>query len=477
VINSKLLFIGGGVHVEKTVQYTDLSGMQDDITVLRNPHKGWYWHYIDNGVVRGAYRDKTPPGDYLLDFPGLNHLYLRIDWSDVQPEPDRFDWSYIDQIMDEWGKMGYRFSFRVCSYETNDKQTYAAPEWLIQKGCKGKYFPMPRSGGQLWEPDYGDPVYLYYLEQFMAVFAAKFDNDPRVEFVDWGSYGTWGEGHTGWGSQKSWPVEDMKKHVDIHVKYFKNKPILVNDDHFNSRVDDTQENNKILLDYCIEKGLGLRDDSICVAGYAARYGYDTLRTGWMFDLFWKQAPIDIEFEHFHVVKPEVFKSGYPFLESLLRTHATYAGFHGYPRPWLEKYYDLTEYLANRLGYWYFLNGIRMPEYITAGTPSFIEFLWQNRGIGLGYNRYKLFIRLTNTNDQTQIIQCLDESDNRKWMPGEEIWERLKVHIPSDAKPGEYNVAIALFEYNGEKKTAIRLGFKSEFPDKDGFYTIAKIAIR
>ena len=59
------------------------------------------------------------------------------------------------------------------------------------------------------------------------------------------------------------------------------------------------------------------------------------------------------FEHYAGMKPEVFQNGLPFLAAMMRSHATFAGFHGYPRPWLEKAPELTAYCANRLGYWYF----------------------------------------------------------------------------------------------------------------------------
>ena len=29
--------------------YTDLADFEDDKTAPRNPHRGWYVHYIDNG--------------------------------------------------------------------------------------------------------------------------------------------------------------------------------------------------------------------------------------------------------------------------------------------------------------------------------------------------------------------------------------------------------------------------------------------
>ena len=63
--------------------FIDLRLLADDKTVLKNPHKGWFWHYIDNGYGRGNYRANHDPGDDLADFPGLNHLYLRFDWGDV----------------------------------------------------------------------------------------------------------------------------------------------------------------------------------------------------------------------------------------------------------------------------------------------------------------------------------------------------------------------------------------------------------
>lgn len=42
--------------------YIDLNFCQDDETVLKNPHKGWYWHYIDNGVDRPVPRMASPAG-------------------------------------------------------------------------------------------------------------------------------------------------------------------------------------------------------------------------------------------------------------------------------------------------------------------------------------------------------------------------------------------------------------------------------
>ena len=33
-------------------RYFDLRHMQNDKLLLTNPHKGWYYHYVDNGLYR-----------------------------------------------------------------------------------------------------------------------------------------------------------------------------------------------------------------------------------------------------------------------------------------------------------------------------------------------------------------------------------------------------------------------------------------
>ena len=79
----------------------DLYPMRDEKTVLKNPHKGWYWHFIDCGYSRPRYRDdKELIGDFSA-FPGLNQLYLRFDMVDINPRKGVYDFSYLDEIMDE----------------------------------------------------------------------------------------------------------------------------------------------------------------------------------------------------------------------------------------------------------------------------------------------------------------------------------------------------------------------------------------
>ena len=436
--------------------YVDLDKYQDDKTVLSNPHKGWYWHYIDNGYTRIEYRDRIDPDDDMSDFPGLNHLYLRFDWSDIEKTEGVFDWSYLDEIMDTWSKRGYRFSLRACTFEGWGDAT---PRWVYEAGAK--YIQL-----HVLEPVYDDPVYLEKLENFMREFGRKYNNDPRIEFVDIGTFGTWGEGHTSAGSETIYPVECIQKHIALHAKYFPDKIILLNDDMIGHRKEQPEEDKNEILSFALTVGAGARDDSVCVSSYSENFQYDTLRSPSFFDHFWKTAPVDLEFEHYHSViarPPHYFAEGLPFIEACRRTHATYAGFHGYPRPWLEKFPFLTEYLANRLGYWYFVDGLRITPF-SEGCDNTFVLRMENRGFAPAYNRFTLSFKLVNEETgEAHIFET--DADNRLWMPGEitDVPIRLKTRSISS---GTYSLHMRLCEGD----VIIKIGMASERYE-DGWYKL------
>lgn len=463
---------------ERTEHWQDLLPIRDDRRVLRNPHKGWYWHYLDQGYASPFYREPAhhAPDDDLRDFPGLNHLYLRFDWCDVEAERGRFDWSYIDRIMETWSARGYRFAFRVCCQEPH--LPYATPRWVRDLGCGGTDVVVNAGTGAIsWEPDYGDPVFLSCLDDFLGAFAAKFDGHPWVEYVDVGSYGTWGEGHTWCGTRRNYPVEVLKRHADLHAKHFRMTPVLMNDDMVDVRPDDEDANKLEILRYYRERGFGIRDDSVCVPGMEKEFGYNTLRNPWIFDWFSDQAPVDIEFDHFARVPPDVLRSGFPFLAALQRVGATYAGFHGYPRRWLaEGHHDFTEFVANRLGYWYFIDGMDLPPAVSSSVPFCVELFWRNEGFARAYNRFDLTVRLEQEDGAATYEQECAGVDNRRWLPGLTVRERIRLDIPA-LPAGAYRMGVRLTETTGGGRTVIQLGLKESVVNADGYAQIARIVVR
>jgi hypothetical protein len=196
---------------------------------LRNPGMGWMLHYYDN--VPANYGSRLAPADTLDQWPGLNLVYLRIPWSMVEPEEGVFHWSVLDTPMQRFAARGVPAAFRFsCSESWLD---YATPRWVEAAGAKGYRF-RPGAGivadGPFWEPDYDDPVFMAKLERFIALVAQRYDGHPDVAYVDVGSFGVWGEGHTWASTGKAYPTTTIKRHIELHLKYFRKTPLMGMDD-------------------------------------------------------------------------------------------------------------------------------------------------------------------------------------------------------------------------------------------------------
>lgn len=454
--------------------YRDLRQLADDKTVLENPHKGWYYHFVDNSLKHGAYRDRVEKGARFVT-KGMHHVYIRFDWGDIEAEGEGIlDWSEIDAILEERGALGYKFSLRICTFESGEV-VYATPKWVFDAGAAytavgddGKSYGDGRSC-VAYEPDYDDPIFLEKLDAFVAKCAEKFNNDPRIEYVDIGTFGTWGEGHTGTGSNKVFSPEVLKKHINLHLKHFTNKTVIINDDYFEHAWKTSPEKSSELYDYCINKGLGIRDDSICVDGYVRLFGYDTMRFSPIFKHFAENAPVDIELAHVWHQTEERFKGGFPVIEALRTAHATYAGFHGYEDEWHGKNPYISDYIANRLGYWYFIDGIDLGS-PSSGAAEIGKIYISNRGYSKGYHRFELKIRLTDGKGNSYTLNS-ESPDSRRWGAESQSVEVLRLDYRA-VPAGEYTVELGLFEGDAP----IKLSIKPEYALSDGYYSLGEILV-
>ena len=426
----------------------DLYAQRDERTVLANPHRGWYWHYIDCGYQRPRYRDDAALIGDPAAFPGLTMLYLRFDWVDVNPEKGVYDFSCLDSVMDEWGKKGYRFCMRMCPYQGIvrrwNSNGYATPAYVREAGAAGDFLE-----DRAWEPDYGDPIFMGYAAETLARLGEHYDGDPRLEYFDVGTFGTFGEGHT---KRAVYSEAVLRRHIGMTKDAFPRTRVLVNDDMLRHNPDAKEG----LIAYCLERGLGIRDDSICVPGPArSEPGYDTLREPKIFDRFRDSAPVDIEFAHAELAPADCWRSGFAAMEALRRTGATYAGFHDYPGRFLQNNPDFAEYAANRLGYWY------RPDALTLGPDGSGRMTVTNLGWSKSYLPFSLRLRLVPEAGEPADLGCVGTSEG--WLPQTETSWDFRTDL-SGLAPGGYALQLGLFDIDG---SPLRLAMKGY---EDGYYT-------
>ena len=454
-----------------TTQSIDLTKMWDSEKVLENPHKGWYHHYFDNR----SWKYGTKSDADLDNFPGMNHLYLRLAWSYLEPQEGKFNWNLIDNVINKWTAKGYSISFRITAKETSI--VYATPEWVKNAGAKGAYYNVTW-GVNAWEPDYGDPIFLAKLENFHKAFAARYDGKAWVEYVDIGSYGDWGEGHTSFSSRRSFPIDALKKHIDIYKKYYLKSTLVITDTWVNNRRDNKGSQ---LLDYILQNKIAFRDDSVNVSYYVDKFPSTySVQSPELFDKVFRYRPVILELQHYHLQKKDndwigvdgSIKGGELLKGAIDISHATFVGYHGYADEWLKENPTLVRTLVNKMGYWYFLKSAEIPTSMTKGSSQNFKLKWENHGVAPAYYRYKLKLKLKGINGT--YTQYLTESNNQSWLPGTTIEETYSVNVPQKLVAGKYKVAIALVEEKNNIERPIELALKDELKENDCFYEIGSL---
>lgn len=485
-----VLLLWGNLQAAEPTSRRDLSSLHDPDRPLANPHKGWYHHYPDNHIDKY----KIARDEDLLNFPGMDHLYIRLAWAYLEPKEGQFDWAVIDRIIDKWTAAGLGIAFRISCKETSTnriEQQFATPRWVMEAGAKGGFYRMgnPTGPDGPWEPAFDDPIFLEKLERFLAAFAARYDNRPWVRYIDIGSIGDWGEGHSWAGSRREVGFDTRKQHVDLHLKYFKRARLVVSDDFVHALADPAQR--RTLHRHIIDNGISYRDDSILVNGYLPGTSATfTVRSPEFFADAYLNTPTVFELEHYGSVKSLGNWEGRPdslvarhgagkkgpdyFRGALALLHATYIGYHGYAHEWLADNPQFTREMLNRCGYWLFPMSIAIAQEASANTLLPVELTLENRGVAPPYHGYDLRIKLSaDASDWSASIGSAAKS----WIPGRPIVVRKDLPLPADLPPGDYRVSIGLFDNSSPKPRAVEFALRADLRDDAGYYRLATIRLK
>jgi hypothetical protein len=350
----------------------------DTGAALVNPDMGWTLHFYSN--IPANYGSRLEPSDTLDDFPGLSAVYLRVPWAFLEPAEGRFNWALLDTPAQRWISKGKRVAFRVTCSENWIR--FAVPEWVREAGAKGTFYEFgkgPSERGGSWDPDFADPVFLGKLDRFLAAMAARYDGNPNVAFVDIGTYGLWGEGHTHMSSKvpEARALEIVVKHIDLHAKHFVRTLLCISDDVVGH---DRPGRRFPETDHAISRGVTLRDDSILVQP-PPRSWYHAELAG----EFWPRWPVILEHEHYGASKSRgAWGDGSLLLKAVEDYHGSYLSIHWWPREELEENRALIDRINRRLGYRILLREMSWPAEVAIGGPFTVRSAWSNGGVAPCY---------------------------------------------------------------------------------------------
>ena len=179
-------------------QETQTITLTDDGRALLNPQMGWTCHFYSNVVSN--YGSRLEPSDSLDWFEGCSTVYLRLPWAYIEPEEGVFNWAIVDTPAQRWIAAGKKVAFRFTTSE--NWMEYATPKWVFDAGAESIRYTWgkgPDPNGPAVDPVFDDPIYLEKLDNFLAAAGKRYNNNPNVAFIDVGTYGMWGEGHSSLG--------------------------------------------------------------------------------------------------------------------------------------------------------------------------------------------------------------------------------------------------------------------------------------
>ena len=394
--------------------------------ILLNPDMGLVmFHYSNRQWAYGQLQER---GDTLDWFPGVSTVYFRLPWCLLEPREGEYRWDLIDSYAAPWIEKGRQIGLRVTSCES--RYPFATPEWVKDAGAKGWFFQMkmmkifgqdlPGAETYLWEPDYGDPVFLEKLENFLRAMARRYDGNPSVAFIDVGTFGMWGEGHTrAYGREMMAagrdPREAFHLHYELHKRIFPRSTLLCNDDHAGGLLQ-TPAPEVPLMRLAHDLGFGFRDDSILVdppmvpdENGVPRPHAQWYHAHWA-KYFAPETPVFVEHEHYNLSCERGAWSDEKLVEAVEEYRTTWLSIHGWPREIFKNSGDAFARIARRLGYRFELREAQYPERVVIGEPFEIRSRWVNVGHARRYKGATLAWSLLDAQGRIAWVAADDSYD-------------------------------------------------------------------
>jgi hypothetical protein len=468
-----------------SIQTIDLKPFHDAVTALANPDKGWYHHLNSNSTEN--YSVPIGKDNYLTDFPGMHHVYIRLPWSLFEPTEGNYDWSILDNAVNRWAPKGIKIAIRITALESTYR--FATPEWVKNAGAKGTFYVPSDANAEVWEPDPNDPIFLEKLERFHKALAARTDGKSWLAYIDIGSLGVWGEGHYFNTSKRTVPTEVLVKHLDLHRRAYPSARFEISDDAIRST-----DNVSSSLQATEERGVCFRDDSVLVDGWlrAALATGSVYNTSY-FERNYRKRPSTLELTHYNYTKNVAWSgdvwlgangadplpefgdgkvSGAQYvIRAVQASHASYVGYHGFADVYLRENPEFVKTLLNRMGYWFFPHSVTIPTSATAGTTIDLGLAVENRGVAPSYNSYKFKVRLAGNG----VLRDVDVNsvDSRAWLEGQTVNGQHAVALPVDLPTGRYTLSMGLFHQD----KPVLFALNSSIRDANNFYRVGLIDIR
>lgn len=398
-------------------------------------------------------------------------VYANWSWSEIEPEQGVYDFDGLERKykLDDWSRQGVRLIFRVVLDYPRPEARLDIPEWLYEElGGDGVWYSYKWGNG--FSPNYMNPQLIARHGQLIRALGDKYNNDPRIAYIQIGSIGHWGEWHTIQDGDLHIPFPELdiaEQYVRHYIEYFPDKMLMMRRPH------------QIAIDH----GMGLYNDMFGDKTETLDEFWSWVENGyesWLTEEthpampdYWQHAPTGGEFAPRRPWRSffGMFRLG-KTIRMAETVHMSWIGPNtpaDYPKNGpLQKGIDK---LLDRVGYRFRVEEAVLPRQASPGEDIVIDMVWLNEGVAPFYREWPLELSLIDGSGQA-VVRQRAESDVRDWLPGRHrVSERLG--LPATLGEGTYRVAVAIPDPEGIS-AGIRLAMEGGLGD--GRYVLGELAV-
>jgi hypothetical protein len=386
--------------------------------------------------------------------------YVNLTWRELESARGVIDFARMERGWGNVAATGRRVGFRVCAALPGDPGHIDIPQWLADEGIRMRAYEIDGAGGLA--PDWDDPKFLAAHHDFIETLGARYDSDPRVAWIDIGSYGFWGEWHV-WMNDSLAAKQSTKQSIleDYFGAFPTKMKVIAFDDPFATR-------------FVTDRGGGIRNDCLGTSESNDWYleSLGRIDPG-LNGRIWKTAMIGGEFCGGGSGAMEGTAARFDLnFNFILETHWSFIGpAGGMLTPQDETHRKNLNRLVNALGYRFALQKADFNPSVEPGQDLALSIQAANRGAAPFYYPWPLILDAVDQSGRTALRARLDV-DIRKWLPGA-VSESATVHIPGDLIPGTYDLRLAICDPMTGKPGVF---FANRGMDDEGRYGIGRLEV-
>lgn len=400
-------------------------------------------------------------GEWLPQPEKSKNPYIRINWKDVEVGEGVYNWSVLDALATKAANNGGKGGFRIMA--AHPPMTSALPDYLLTR-VNGYY-----NQGSFY-PDFNNAYFLDRMESLFRAIGQRYGNDPRIDLLDIGIYGQWGEWHMGgvagfaYAAGRS-PITaaNARRIVDAHVNAMPNKRWIM------------LWGNDLVAD-AVKYAMSLRPAGGAIGWRNDCFGFAhmhsvTKSVQWpALQDQWKIAPVVVE----HCSTRPGSGSFEAGLEQVVTYHVTLvanANAAASLSSFTQAERDALQLTGKRAGARVQLNELSMPGTVARGSSFDVASNWSNVGVAPAYDRWNLMLQLR---DSTGRVVWQDASglDLRTLVPGTRTVSD-SFTVPSTVPAGTYTVTVAAVDA-ARYLRPLKLAIGDQLAD--GAYRLGTVAV-